>query len=67
MTVATKKSRSVSKRTFRGSTKQPKDVLQMISGSSSEAIAIQTTHIVKSMGVIAREEIIKNLDVVIKI
>ena len=39
----------------------------MISGSSSEAISTQTTHIVKSMGVTAREEIIKKLDVVIKI
>ena len=50
ITVAKKESQSVSKRTLRARTKQYKDVLEMISGSSSEAISTQTTHIVKKHG-----------------
>ena len=42
-------SESVRKRTIRAHTKQSKDVLQMISGSSSKAVSAQTTH----MGLIA--------------
>ena len=66
ITVAKKESQSVSERTLRARTNQSKDVLEMIPGSS-EAISTQTTNIVKNMGVTAREEIIKELDVVIKI
>ena len=42
-------------------------ILQMISGSSREVISTQTSHIVKSMDAIARENIIKKLDVIINI
>ena len=41
--------------------------LMISSSNSSEAISTQTNHIVKSMDVIARENIIKKLDVFINI
>ena len=65
--VANKESQSASERKLRARTNQSKDILQMISGNSSEAISTQTSYIVKSLDAIARENIIKKFDVVIKI
>ena len=59
ISVARKDSDVVAKRTLRTRTKQSKDVLQMISGKSEEATAMQTSHLVESFDVKTRQKIIE--------
>ena len=59
--MAKKDSDVIAKRTLRGRTKQSKDVLQMISGKSEEATAVQTSHLVQSFDVKTRQKIIEGL------
>ena len=65
--VARKDSQEVSKRTLSSRTKQSKEIIQMISGSSSEALTTQTSHVVKSFNAESRDVIISKLDHIIKI
>ena len=61
ISVARKDSDVIVKRTLRARTKQSKDVLQMISGKSEEATAMQTSHLVQSFDVKTRLKIIEGL------
>ena len=55
ITVSRKESYIVTKRTLRSRTTKSKEVLQMISGKSNEAIRTQTSHLIKSVDVTIRE------------
>ena len=57
--VARKESQMVSKRTLR--TKQTTTVMKMIAGNSIEATTTQTAHMVKSMDMVEREEVLKKM------
>ena len=59
ISVAGKDSDVIAKRTLRARTKQSKDVLQMISGKSEEATAMQTSHLVQNFDVKTRQKIIE--------
>ena len=60
ISVARKESHTVTKRTLRARTTQSKELLQIISGGSNNAIAAQTTHMIKSVDSAIREEIVEN-------
>ena len=57
--VARKESQMVSKRTLSLRTKQTTTVMKMIAGNSIEATTTQTAHMVKSMDMVEREEVLK--------
>ena len=58
LTVARKESQNVTQRTIQNRSKETKELLQIIAGSSSEAVATQASHFVKSLDASAREEIL---------
>ena len=65
--VAVKDSQIVAPRTVRSRTKQFKEIMQIIFGSSSEALTTQASHVIKSFDTDSREAISKNLKQIIKI
>ena len=65
--VPRKDSQEVSKRTLSSRTKQSKEIIQMISGSSSEELTTQTFYVVKSFNAESRDVIISKLNHIIKI
>ena len=60
VTVARKESHNVTPRTIRARSKRTKELMEIMVGSSSEVVAIQTSHIIKSYGSKQREDILKN-------
>ena len=58
--VVRKESHNVTPRTIRARSKRTKELMEIMVGSSSEAVAIQTSHIIKSYGSKQREDILKN-------
>ena len=67
ITVAHRESDVSKERTLIAHTKQTKEIMSVISGSSPEAMTKQTSHIVESFDTDSREAIVANLDQVIKI
>ena len=60
ISVARKESHTDTKRPLRARTTQSKELLQIISEGSNNAIAAQTTHMIKSVDSAIREEIVEN-------
>ena len=52
----------VTPRTVRSRTKRAKELVQPLSGPSSEAVAMQTSHMIKSFDTKQREQILKNFN-----
>lgn len=67
ITLAKKHSQDVTKRTLSSRTKQSKEIMKLILGDSYTAVNTQTSCIVKSLGREAREDIIKEMNVVIRV
>ena len=57
VTVARKESQDVTPRTIRARSKRTKEMMKVMAGSSYEAVAMQTSHIIKSYESKQREDI----------
>ena len=60
--IARKESHDVTPSTVRARTKLAKELVQLLSGPSSEAVAMQTSHMIKSFYAKQREQILKNFN-----
>ena len=65
--VARKESQEVTKRTLRLRTRQSKELLETISGKSTQATSTQASHLVQSFDECSREEITKSFKAIITV